>query len=106
MSSIPAFTGTVSHGTMRPQDVLPAALEALSIIDGDEYRRFMEAWPPAVVASLLARHGDGTSTYSDEDAVEFLWEDVFDAVNAALPEGWYFGGIEGDPADYGVWRVS
>jgi hypothetical protein len=106
MSTIPAFTGTASHGSLRSTDVIPAALDVLSTLDSDEYRHFQEAWPTAVVTSLITREDDGTATDSDCLAVEYLWEDLFDAINAVLPEGWYFGSIEGDASDFGVWQES
>ena len=81
----PWQVGTVSHGTMRPEDLIPA-FEA-------ECRR--------VGVDLPADPVDA----DHEDADEYLSE-LFDALDRECPEGFYVGAHCGDGSDLGVWPVE
>ena len=88
--------GTVSHATLRPQDLVPAFLERLHSLE------------PETHASLLANFrcvalSDDDSWWESEDCAHFLNEDLFDALNNCAPDYVYFGSHEGDGADFGFW---
>lgn len=86
---------SISHGTMRPQDVLPALLDALAEHDRDAYAQCLHLIP------AHASEDDDTAWWTDEaqDHVEAL----FDALNDCAPAGLYFGAHPGDGSDYGFW---
>lgn len=86
-------TGTVSHGTLRFVDLAPAFID------------FLAAYKPAEAAvfgkELEAILAKPEEERFDDDVV--LLDDVSDAINAILPPYLYFGAIEGDGSDYGIW---
>jgi hypothetical protein len=89
--------GTISEGTLRPQDLIAAFSDALhSVIDLD----------PAH-AKLVADCGQwGDDDPSDEDDLGIL-SDLVDELSEALgsycPPYTYFGTLDGDGACFGVW---
>jgi hypothetical protein len=105
-ATAPALTGTVIHGTLLSQDVIPAVLGALRVIGGDAaHAAFLRQWPMPLIETLLRRDADPDMTDSEADSLMWLWDDLFDAVDGLLPDGWYFGSLEGDGTDFGVWEV-
>lgn len=90
---MPEFTyaGTVSHGTLRNEDLIPKFEEVLDKLDHDELVRLryrMEGQP-------------GDSEDFDEYVVNLI-----DALNEVAPEGYYFGSVEGDGSDFGFWKMG
>lgn len=94
MSTAPAITGTISHGTLRTQDLIPAFADALHTLGGT-----LSGWD----AAALQAFQDGV--LADEKA-EWLLEDLFAAIDNTLPEGWLFGAHEGDSSDFGIWELD
>ena len=88
--------GSVSEGTLRPEDVVP---ELFSLADevrmsrADRYRvRTLRAeW------DKMDREEWAAGTDSD------IWSDVSDILESYAPPFCYVGSIEGDGADIGVW---
>jgi len=88
--------GTLIHGTMRPEDLLPAFLaecDRLGVTVTPETRTIAEAIgdPDAIALQTAA-----------DDALA----DLFDALDGAAPFGCYFGANPGDGADYGFWLTE
>lgn len=88
------FTGTVSHGTMRPQDLIPSFLEVLEEFEHPKAPAFREEW------EKIEKEED----WWGESCGYLLNEDMFDAMNELAPEGYYFGSHPGDGSDYGYWE--
>lgn len=86
---------SISHGTMRPQDVLPALLDALAEHDEDAYAQCLCLIPSH------APEDDGSSWWTEE-APEHIAA-LFDSLNDCAPSGLYFGAHPGDGSDYGFW---
>jgi hypothetical protein len=95
-----ATIGTVIHGTLRNQDLLPALLDTLRHV-----------WPEAYEGTLAASFG-AIPSYASEDDTNDWWnsEDayslstqLFDALDECAPAGCYFGAHPGDGSDYGYW---
>jgi hypothetical protein len=88
--------GTVSHGTMKASDLVPAFIYEL------------RAQTPTRRAhlSLCARIEkaiDSCADYDLSEDIDFDLEELFDALNEYAPEGFYFGAHPGDGADFGFW---
>jgi len=88
--------GTLIHGTMRPEDLLPAFLDEcdrLGVEVSPETRTIAEAMgdPDAIALQTAAN-----------DALA----DLFDALDGAAPFGHYFGANPGDGSDYGFWLTE
>lgn len=93
-------TGTISHGTLRPQELLRNFAAELN--------RLMPFNSVSLVVKAHdnADHLDGEPTNQDyADACEVLTE-LEDELNAiAAREGnYYFGNTEGDGSDFGFWE--
>jgi hypothetical protein len=99
-----AYLGTVSHGTMRAEDLVPTFLAVYRDLRpqfwsdvSKEYRPLLEVMGSRYVQEYSERY------YEDLD---YLLSELFDYLNACSPDGYYFGAIEGDGCDYGFWAVE
>lgn len=105
------YRGTISHGTLRTQDLIETFMQVLRELSpdsvtpevADQERRALNACDgtydndPAYSAEDVAREQDAAS--------EFLtW--VMDELDALAPEGIRFGAHEGDGSDFGFWLVD
>ena len=94
--------GTIIHGTLRNEDVIPALL------------RYLENMPKLLVSvhqgTLVTIQDEVRSIEIREDWDSEYATDVsmglFDAINQHLPEGFYCGSTEGDGSDFGIWRLD
>ena len=86
---------SVSHGTMRTQDLIPAFMDVIR--DTPEYVQVMDAVPSHAMEDKEADWWDS------EEAVRLL-ESLFDTLIAYAPEGYCFGSHPGDGSDYGYWE--
>lgn len=82
--------GSISHGTMRREDLIPTFVA--------ELKRHQTA---EQYAELIA-HAESIVDFDDEAAGDVLC-DLFDALDEVAPEGTYFGAHPGDGSDYGFW---
>jgi hypothetical protein len=88
----PSF-GSISSGTMRAEDLIPALADELKSCIGANGSDF---------ENELVREAEELEDYESEDADGIL-EDLFDALNDHAPAYGYFGANDGDGADYGFW---
>jgi hypothetical protein len=88
---------SVSTGTLREQDLIPA-FEAVLETAGVKYDR------PACVNKLLG--GGELSADEWEEVGLYVNEELFDRLNDIAPEGAYFGAHAGDGADFGFWPAD
>lgn len=82
---------SLSHATMRPEDLIPAFANFLSEQKG-------------IDPTLYPVVGPGYD-FNSEDA-DWLLDSLFDKLNAIAPEGTYFGAHPGDGSDYGFWEFE
>ena len=102
-----AQIGTVSHGTTRPQDLIPCFLTDLEILSQESYFamiRSMHARDRGVAYALAGKRyiGDDHPFWTEELCYEIL-SDLFDALSELAPSYCYFGSHPGDGSDYGFW---
>jgi len=97
--------GSISHGTLRTQDLLPAFLETLTA-RGGKVPDDLECGTHIEYLNWPSRD----TTASDDDdkfwgSEEAMWD--MDALTGALqtlcPPFVYFGTLEGDGSDFGFW---
>ena len=90
-----ATIGTISHGTLRDEDLLEAFADELERLDGT-----------SGAAKLIDDARETLATLEDggeaEDAPEIV-NDLIDALNEHAPPYCYFGATEGDGSDFGFW---
>lgn len=88
---------SVSHGTLRDEDLIPA-FEGVLDTAGVEYDR------PAAVDKLL--EGEPLTDNELEEVGYYLNETLFDLMNGIAPEGTCFGSHPGDGSDFGFWEIE
>ena len=91
-----ATIGTISHGTMRPEDLIPVFARELEWLSTNQ-RTDNET-------SLIA-DADDFSDFGSQHADDIL-EALFDALDQHAPSNCYFGAHEGDGSDYGFWPID
>ena len=98
-----ADLGSISSGTMRPEDLIPCfASELESLMKNREPSGAMSADWRDSFAKLISEAEAIEDFYECEDAGDILAE-LFDALQAFAPPYAYFGAHPGDGADYGFW---
>jgi hypothetical protein len=108
--------GSVSHATMRPEDLIPCFLDELKrqedLSEGDkaliaEIKHRMETNTEPCAdgkPGLRLRKANGKfATYYESTAVDYDLEALFDALESYSPPFMYFGAHPNDGADYGWW---
>jgi len=103
--------GTISHGTMRPEDLIPTFVSALD--DCVEESTFEPgADQPSRVQAVgkiqdelgrIERAMDASGYFNSDDA-DFDLEWLFDQLDEFAPDGHYFGAHPGDGSDFGFWE--
>ena len=99
--------GTLIHGTLRNEDLLPAFRNELhNLSDGQHplvelFDRTVETEPWLDWYSVDIRLADIAP--EDQEYASELVNDLMDALNEYAPDGCYFGSIEGDGSDFGFW---
>jgi hypothetical protein len=88
-----ATISTISHGTMLPEDLIPAFTRELEWLSA--YQRTDEE------TALIAK-ANGIEDFDSQYAADIL-EDLFNALDRHAPSHCYFGAHEGDGSDYGFW---
>ena len=96
--------GVLIEGTLRPQDLLPAFLDALHQVAPATYDQVMFGSGHCPIPSY-ALEDEGADWWTSGDAV-WLLEDLAEALNQrAQQDEMYFGPMETDPACWGFWLV-
>lgn len=104
IKKVDADYGTVSHGTMRPQDILPACMDVLAEYAPDAYGNLVDAIRDSAemtYESLIAN--DDSDWWRSDDCDWILNEDIWLAMQDIAPDGFYFGSHPGDGSDFGFW---
>jgi len=100
--------GSISTGTLRTEDLLPAFTYTMGELTHNPISNTSK-YPNEAMAKLWdeAIHLIGTDqwwTIDPEDSgVDGLLDDLTDALNELCPPFVYFGTLEGDGADFGFW---
>ncbi|PNV83843.1 MAG: hypothetical protein C0610_16695 [Desulfobacteraceae bacterium] len=80
---------SVSHDTMRPEDLIPEFLYVLQQLNRGKY--------------ILMK--DHPEDWDSEECSDYLAE-LFDVLDQEAPVGFYFGARMGDGSDYGFWEAE
>lgn len=88
--------GTISHGTLKTEDIIEAAINSLAEVAPKRAKEMGEA------VDKLREETKG-DPYSNGAIEEFLHEELFQAMEAYLRPYFRFGSHEGDGSDIGVW---
>lgn len=94
------ITGSVSSGSLRNSDLIPAFEHALSIVAPAAYAQCLMA--PFDQVPGDARFDQNDPWWESEDA-DIWCQQLADTLEEYAPEGHYFGPHWGDGADFGFW---
>ena len=99
-----AQPGTVSHGTMRTEDLIPSFL---SVAESHRLSRADRARVRKIQATMKEHEERDTfESYWTSEEAEYDLEALFDILETIAPARHYFGAHPGDGADYGFWEVE
>jgi len=87
--------GTISHGTLRTEDLVLAFADEIHRLLCGTYEH------PEVDLKRVKGFVENPSS-----ADEYDLEELFDILDSLAPEGYYFGAHPGDGADFGFWEVE
>lgn len=99
MSDFP-FYGTVSHGTMQPDHLIPVFLETLYQVSPTEHRKLLNEYEDADLESAWNNRSFELWNHNND---EYLLESLFDVLHELAPPNYYFGAHLEDGSDYGYW---
>lgn len=99
------FTGTVSHATMRPEDLIPVFFSVLEEFAPEKAEgiHIAEGFLPTCPLSTIDWE---TWVKYHPECASYLLDGLFDAMNEIAPEDHYFGSHVGDGSDYGFWPIE
>lgn len=111
---MPAFpyAGTVSEGTLRPQDLIPKFMDVLSdMLDDGAIVHDPTLHIPGLKCLHCRVQDDLGDLERDMDRFDYFDSDrcaddldhLFNLLNMAAPAGFYFGAHPGDGSDFGFW---
>lgn len=109
----PASLGSISHGTLRTEDLLSAFISELEwqvSRNGEYFSRPENFGERDKMANLIseaqdcfAEDGEEIDADKGDEASELVNETLPDALNKFAPPYCYFGTLEGDGSDFGYW---
>lgn len=95
---------SISHGTLKACDLIPALLDAVETYAPDHYTALM-VQPFSFIPAHVTDEGDSSEWWQSEEA-EWKLEELFDILNEVAPEDCYFGAHPGDGSDFGFWEFE
>lgn len=95
-----ATLGSISHGTLRPADLLESF--------ADELERLALSSSSDLIAearAVITLDRAGWSSLVDSEEASDLLNSLVDALNELAPAYCYFGAHDGDGSDFGFWPL-
>lgn len=95
----------ISEGTLTTYDLFFDFVDVLETLNLAAYQQLM--FPCGMTPDYLRAVDEGRNAdfWASADA-EFILNEVADCLQAAAPEGYYFGAHEGDGACFGFWTIE
>jgi hypothetical protein len=90
---------SISHATMRPEDLIPCFISAIREIDTTIENQL------STKLDYIESEAEKDDYYESEDC-QYDLEWLFDALDSYSPNGFYFGSHPGDGSDYGFWECE
>jgi hypothetical protein len=100
--------GTISHGTLQPEDLIPAYISALEGVDPVNAKEMQEEYDSVRFPDPDEENNENEADYADTvDRQEFIdrlcHERLPDELQKYAPPYTYVGSHPGDGSDIGVW---
>ena len=90
--------GSISHGTMRNEDLIPEFVSML-----EQFAKKAKNMHHLALCKEISARMEEDGYFVSEDADYDLNEDLFNALNDYAAPYFYFGSHPGDGSDYGFW---
>jgi len=97
---------SVSHGTLKTEDLTLSLVEFIRINAPDEYKKLNKQDLDIVDLFKNDVSFEDLSPGRKDAASWFLNEVLFDLLNDIAPENCYFGAHIGDASDFGFWEYE
>lgn len=112
MSNFP--TGSISHGTMRPEDLIPTFADTVLRLIREHKEQILAHTLGVSIVNLEAMTEIAKDVqkryeapgYYDTDVVQDDMEGLMGILDVLAPPDHYFGTHPGDGSDYGFWRLE
>ena len=105
-----AKLGSISHGTLRTEDLLSAfasTLEDMILLNGEHFakpeNRKERDRLNALHGEALDAWNDDGETLKNKDEADYIADEISDALAQFAPPYCYFGAHMGDGSDFGFW---
>lgn len=99
-----ALPGSVSHGTLRTEDLIPTFAKLVREIDPVLFVESKDWCPKCLIAEINGEPGSHSFGLRSDDDRDSVLQCLFDALEELAPDGYYFGAHEGDGSDFGFWE--
>lgn len=96
-----AKPGTVSEGTMRPEDLIPEFERILNVLDHDSWTEWCGYFP--TVYDACRRDANEIGIIDQSEVYDSL-ESLYNRLDECSAKGYYFGAHPGNGSDYGWWE--
>lgn len=100
------FYGTVSHGTMRSQDLIPRFLEVLEQLDPNGHAGYLDGLEADNYNLDVLLNLDDDHEFWDSGAAWEICYELFGLLEQHAPDDYYFGSHIGNGSDYGFWPIA
>jgi hypothetical protein len=91
--------GTISEGTLREQDLVPAFMSTLRVVCPECWETANDEIPDAALSD------DDHPWWNTAHCQDVLYEGLLDPLDEYAPEGYRFGPHEGNSSDFGYWAL-
>jgi len=99
--------GTLIHGTLRPQDLIPVFLDELRRLDKGAFDAYVDSNPGMLPAEIpMIAFMTPSDPWWNGEGPTWALDSLFDSLGEYSPEGHYFGAHEGDGSDFGWWEID
>lgn len=96
---------SISHATMRNEDLIPAFIEVLSVMNRQKVRTLYRENDDLCDAMVdFDNEKESTKVFWESENATEICMQLFEWIDLESPKGFYFGSHIGDASDYGFWR--
>jgi len=101
-----ANIGSISSGTLLPYDLIDAFAYGLEILVQQNAKEWCSDAGRSQKDSYMTLIGNARELSEDSDEIDYVLEELQDAMAAFAPPWVYFGAHPGDGADFGFWVIE
>lgn len=104
MKNLDLRNAIISNATLRNEDLIVTCMNFHWEMDKESARRLWKENPNLLKALCDKECGIPTNWWESDEASFLLNEDIYEAMDALTPDGYYFGSHPGDGACIGYFK--